>query len=175
MTQETHNTRSHQWWQLGLPIAVTSAALIAGLAWPYQNVRPGVAQTVADLQPDAAAMAPADETAETELTADDITAGAQAHANGHPTHAEIGERLRLEQWLAEGRRTGAISTPRATEHTGANQPTQALADQHRRVLATRDTARPPALLLQNPSGPPRMDSGDPHPDRIRPPDAEAAH
>ncbi len=178
MTQRIRDRGWQRWWQLALPIAVASATLMATLGRQDRRVVPevpqAVAQPVADLEPDAAVVAPAEDPAAAELTPDDVEADGQAHANGHPTRAEIGEWLRAEQWLSEGWRTGAIAGPRATGHPAPNQPTQALADQHRRVLATRESDPLPTAVFQNPDGPPRMDSGDPNPDRQRPPDAEAA-
>ncbi|MFN8628311.1 MAG: hypothetical protein U0587_20350 [Candidatus Binatia bacterium] len=141
-------------------------------AWPAASQ--AFAQPVADLEPDAAAVAPADEADEAELTADDIAADAEAEANGRPTHAEIKERLRIERALVQGRRPGAVPAPFAAVNAESSQPTQALAEQHQRVLTTRHTDAPPEALFLNPDAPPRMDAGDPNPDRIRPPDAEAA-
>lgn len=205
MTRRTRNLAWHKWWrQLVLPaVTVASAALVALWLWQHPHVWPGgpralvqtngqavpslrltvgvwspVSQAVAQLVDglDAgAASAPqldADGGGE-DLTPGAIEADARARARGWPTPSEIEKRLRLERWLATVRRPSA--GPVQPVSKGANQPTPELAAQHQRVLATlKNDALPPATFV-DPNGPPRMDSGDPNPDRVRKADANGQY
>lgn len=143
---------------------------MAARGWPHHKGLPAVPQAVAqseaDLAPDAAAVNPAAEADQAELTADDMEADAEAEANGRPTHAEIKEGLRLERTLAQGRGPSVPLAPPAPVQDAAADRVRALAEQYARMQDTMpaDVPGPHPVPPHDPDVPGRLDANDPDPE-----------
>ncbi len=172
MTQRLRNTGRHRWWQPALPITVASAAFLAALGWHYQNVWSAVPRAVAQTT-DAMPIdpVPAAPDAAVDEAPDQPTDHVPAEARRR--HVRAGA-----VWMQEAHVPPpvaqapplvdpALSTAAAPVDPEVAARVQGLLDQYERVRQAMPENVPPAGIGNLPTGPPRMDSGDPNPDRLQ--------
>jgi hypothetical protein len=156
--------------QLVLPTVVAGTAFVALALWHGHNLWPAapqaIAQTIDEAPPEAIPSG-------LEAAGDEVPDQPTDHVPAEARRRHVGANA---VWMSEANVPPAVAhePPIDTLPLGAASSdkdtaarVQSLLAQHEQVEQALPHDPPPATLLEHAAGPPRMDSGDPNPDRLQ--------
>jgi len=175
MTQWTPDRGWKRRWQLALPIGLGISALVGRWGGPvsWSALPRAVAQT-ADAVPFQAVPSEIDP-AELDAAAAEVPELVTDNALAEASRPHVGP---IAGWRQESNDPAPAAEPpllepvplaEAPADEEATQRVHALLDQYDRVRRTLPEEVPSTEITKIPAGPPRMDSGDPDPDRLQSP------